>query len=174
MSSRIQAILMLAISIGICGAFLLGVASRPSIFYHVSTPLNYNSTIDFPKENLKVSLDTRNRGYLAAEVRLVVSYYNLTLEKPEDLEISKIGDASIVRVSLISAPGREDYESFEVEFSPNVKADYAVIIFFIEADSGADLQYRFGNSLAVFNPERPTAILLKNLGDGTFMRVRSR
>ena len=164
---------MLAISIGICGAFLLGVALRPSINYHVSTPLNYNSTIDFSKENLKVSLDTRNRGYLAADVRLVVSYYNLTLEKPEEL-VFKVGDASIVRFSLISTPGRENYDSFEVDFSPNVKADYAVIIFFIEADTGADLPYRFGNSLAVLNPERPTAILLKNLGDGIFMRVRSR
>ena len=171
--SRIQAAAMLLVSLAINLAFLYGVVARPVISYHLSTPLDYNETIDFEAEVLPVELWVRNKGLSPARVRLVVRFYNMSPVGAEGWSLSEEGGVSEMRLPW-RAPAHQAEESFAVTFDSRGNATYALLIFYIEVDRGAGPLDRFHNSFITYRPERPTALLLRHVSDMTFMRVRRR
>ncbi len=170
--SRIQAAAMLLVSLAVNLAFLYGVVARPVISYHLSTPLDYNGTIDFEAEALPVELRVRNKGLSPARVRLVVRFYNMSPVGVEDWSLSEEGGVSEMRLPW-RAPHQAE-ESFAVTFDSRGNATYALLIFYIEVDRGARPLDRFHNSFITYRPERPTAILLRHISDTKFMRVKRR
>lgn len=173
-SSRIQAASMLMIAVTINLAFLYGVVARPTISYHLSTPLDYNGTIDFDGEDLRVELRARNRGLSSAQVWLVVRYYNMTPTSTGGLRGGEDDGPPEVRIPWRAPARQTDYATFEVTFDSARNATYLVLIFYVETDNRGDPATRFHNSFAVYRPERPTALLLKHTGNMKFTRVRRR
>lgn len=172
--SKIQAVGMLFISIAINLAFLYGIFTKPVIPYHLSTPVDYNGTIDLSTENLRVDLNLRNRGLSPARVTLVVRFYNMSLQETESLSVEEEEAFSRLRVPWSVSARQSEYEAFEVSFDSVANATYLVLIYSVEPDWKVASTSRFYNSFAVYEPERPTALLLKHVGDTKYMRVRSR
>ncbi|RLI08134.1 hypothetical protein DRO42_06875 [Candidatus Bathyarchaeota archaeon] len=172
--SRIQAAAMLLVSLAINLVFLYGVVARPVISYHLSTPLDYNGTIDFEAEALPVELRVRNKGLSPARVRLVVRFYNMSPVGAEGWSLSEEGGVSEARLPWRAPARQSEPESFAVTFDSRGNATYALLIFYIEVDRGARPLDRFHNSFITYRPERPTAILLRHISDTKFMRVKRR
>lgn len=166
-----EAVTMLLIAVAINLAFFYGMATRPVIFYHLSTSIGYNETIDFSSKDLRVDFIVDNGGASSARLWLIVAYYNMSLTSHEGLSVQE-NEASVLRLPL-SAQAHQS-SNLSATFNTEKEADYMILILSVEGNSEADPLTRFFNSFAIINPERPTAILLKNLGDGIFMRVRSR
>lgn len=173
-SSRTQAVGMLVISIAINLAFLYGIVARPVISYHLSTPLDYNETIDFSTENLRVEFKLRNKGFSPARLRLAVRFYNMSLHNTESFIVEDEGEFSVLRLPWDVSAHQSEYESFEVAFDSAANATYLVLFYSVEGDWKLEPTTRFHNSFAIYKPERPTALLLKHVSDMRYMRVRSR
>lgn len=173
-SSKIQAVGMLVISIAINLAFLIGIFTRPVISYHLSTPVGYNSTIDFSTEELRVGLHLRNMGLSPARVGLVARFYNMSFLETGSLSVEEYEAFSLLRLPWSVSAQQSEYDTFEVAFDSVENSSYLVLIYSIEADRKVRPISRFYNSFAIFKPERPTALLLKNIGDGKYMRVKKR
>lgn len=164
------ALVILAASIN--AIFLYGIISRPVIYYTLYTPLNYNEIIDFSAENLNVEVKISNRGLSKAAIWLVIRFYNATLEEPPTKEY-KDGEGRIL-LPIILKPSNEMYESIWMKFSVEGDPSYVLILISVEANREIDQIYSFNNSFMLSNPQRPTAILLKRVSDGKYMRVTSR
>ena len=173
-SSKIQAIGMLVVSIAINLAFLIGIFTRPVISYHLSTPVDYNGTIDFGTENLPVELNLRNTGLSPARVRLIVRFYNMSLYRAESFSVEEKEAYSVLRIPWSMSAHQSEYDILEVVFDSAANATYLVLVYSIEGDWKGGLTNRFYNSFAIYKPERPTALLLKHVSDMMYLRVRSR
>jgi len=164
---------MLMAAVVINAAFFYGIAARPYISYHLYTPLDYDKTIDFSNNTLKVSLRLSNTGRSDAHVWLVVQYYNMSLIGPEVLSESEIDGGLQVQIPWDLLPRRQDDDAFNLTFTTAGNATYLTLIFSIEENLEAPFMARFHGSFAYYNPERPTALLLKHKGDLMFMRVKN-
>jgi hypothetical protein len=165
---------MLAISIGINLALLYGLITRPMISYHISTPIDYNKTVDFNMESLQVELKIRNKGYSPARVRLVTFYYNMSLQEDRVFNIEEAEGFSVTSVPWDVFPNQSEYDTFEIKFDSEENSSYLALIFSVEGELKAKLATRFHNSFSIFKGERPTALLLKHIGDREYMRVKRR
>jgi hypothetical protein len=165
---------MLTVMVVINALFFYGVATRPYISYHLYTNLDYDETIDFSNNTLMISLRMSNTGHSQAHVWLIVQYYNISLVDSEELSKKEIEGGSQVQIPWVLPPLQQDEDVFNLTFTTTGNATYITLIFSIEGDLEAPITARFHGSFAYFNPERPTAILLKNLGDRRFMRLSGR
>ncbi|MGQ9680314.1 MAG: hypothetical protein ACUVV4_06060 [Candidatus Bathyarchaeia archaeon] len=172
--TRFEASLMLIASLVIIGAFIYGFISRPIVFYHIYTPLKYNETIDSRKYDLEVTLQTRNIGLSKTFIWLIVDFYNLTITDPEGIVVLKIEEVSRILIPWSSSPNNIGYDPFKIEFSFSRNSSYSLILFYIYGNGETDLSTRFHNSFAVYVPERPTALIFKNIDGFTFMRLQRR
>lgn len=170
--SKFEASLMLSISLIIVGAFIYGFMSRPTVFYHVYTYIKYNETIDSRRDNLKITLQTRNSGASKTYLWLVIDFYNLSLIDPRGIEVLEKNGASRIFIPWLSQPNNTGYEPYDLEFSFLNNSSYSLILFYIYENNQYDFLSRFHNSFAVYIPERPTALIFKNVDGFTFMRLQ--
>jgi hypothetical protein len=70
-------------------------------------------------------------------------------------------------------PSTHDLQRITIS-SSSKEANYLVLIFYVDAQKGWNPFYRFLDSFTIFNPKRPTALLLKQISENEFMRVTSR
>lgn len=172
--SKIEAALLLCIAITINLVFFYGLITRPIIRYHLSTPLDYDSEIDFNSEELLVDLEATNEGFSPARVAMVVRMYNMSLTGPEWIEASVEGDLSELRIPLDEPIRQSGEESFKIILNVDGNATYLVLIFSIESQPQGDPIVEFHDSFALYKPEKPTALLLRHVDGRRFMRVTSR
>ena len=172
--SKIEAALLISAALAINIGFFYGLATKPVIEYNISTPLDYNGTVDFDSEELHVTLETRNRGSSPARITLAVRLYNCTLTGTVGLE-THLGDG----FTEYSIPSTEPIRKSEgrehtIALEPEVNVTHAVLIFLIRVQQRLDPVTGFYDSFTRVKPERPTALLLKHIDGERFMRVRSR
>lgn len=172
--SKIEAALLISAALAINIGFFYGLATKPVIEYNISTPLDYNGTVDFDSEELYVSLEIRNRGSSPARITLAVRLYNCTLMGPGGLE-TYLGDG----FTEISIPSTEPIRRSEdrehtITIEPEGNVTHALLIFLIRVQPRLDPMTGFYESFTTVKPERPTALLLKHIDGEKFMRVRSR
>lgn len=173
-NSKIEAAFLLSVGLAITVTFLYGLITKPIITYHISTTLNYNETIDFESEILLVNLEAMNKGLSPARVALVVRLYNMSLEAQERIETSEGSEFSEHRISLYSPIRRAGHANYTIKLTTLGNATHLVLIFYVEPPPRWDPIRGFYNSFAVYNPRRPTALLLKHIDGMKFMRVRKR
>jgi len=172
--SKAEAALLLSIAVAINFTFIYGMATKPVIAYHVTTPLDYNGTIDFDSEYLYVNLEARNVGLSPAGVDLVVKLYNFTLVGSKGSESTKGEGPTELRVALDEPIRPSGQENYNIALDSVGDTTYLVLIFSIESKPRLDPITGFHDSFAIFKPERPTALLLKNIDGNMYMRVRRR
>ena len=172
--SRAEARLLFIVTIGINLCIVYGFLIRPVIAYHISTPLEYNGTVDFSAEDLEVSLETTNTGLSPAWVELTVRLYNISLTGPRDYEVSERERFSELRIRLDEPipPSGQDVRT--ITFTTVADADYMVLIFYTDPQPRYDPITGFFDSFALYQPERPTALLLRQVRADEYMRVTSR
>lgn len=170
--TKLEISLMLFTSLIIIGAFIYGFVSRPIVLYHIYTLVNYNETIDSRIDNLKITLQTRNNGRSKTFLWLVVDFYNLTLIEPKEVEVLEGNGVSRVFISWLSQPNNIGYEPYSLEFSFLENSSYSLILFYVYENNQCDFSTRFHNSFAICTPERPTALIFKNVDGFTFMRLQ--
>lgn len=172
--SKPEALLLIAVALAINASFLYGLLTRPVIAYHISTPLNYNATIDFDSDVLTVDLEVDNEGLSPARLVFVARIYNMSFTGPEGIEIRRGEIFSEAVIPIEDAVHKEGHEAFTVELRGMPGTSHQVLIFSVEGKPRPDPVTGFHDSFAIFEPVRPTALLLKQVGDGSYMRVRSR
>ena len=163
---------ILAVAVNLC--IIYGFLTRPVIAYHISTPLEYNGTIDFNAGDLEVSLETTNRGLSPALVELTARLYNISLTGPPDAEVSVHDRFSEHQIKLATpiAPSGHDVKTITITTVED--ADYMVLIFYVDPQPRYDPITGFFDSFATYTPKRPTALLLKQVEANEYMRVTSR
>lgn len=172
--SRIEAALLLTVAFALNLGFFYGLTTKPVIAYNLSTPLDYNGTINFDSEVLYVTLETSNRGSSPARITLVAWSYNCTLKGPEGAQISVEEDFTEYRIPLDEPIRRLEDGEYTLTLEPDGNATYLLFIFAVQAQPRQDPVTGFYNSFSTFKPVRPTALLLKYVDGAKFMRVRSR
>ncbi len=172
--SKVETVMLVSMAVAINLTFFYGFATKPIIEYHLSTPLDYNRTIDFDLEYLLVNLEASNTGLSPSRVELVVNLYNATLVEFEGFE-EKIGEGIYkVGITLDDPIRPSECTNYNVTMRPVGNATYLVLIFSVKVRPQYDPITGFYNSFATFKPERPTALLLRHIDGNSFMRVRRR
>lgn len=173
-SRRTEAYILLVLAIAINALIVYGFITRPIVAYHLSTPLEYNGTIDLSSEDLTVVLEARNLGGAPARLDFAVRIYNMTPTGPEGLEASPYNDFTLIRIPLegqIKASGEAEKT---ITLSNDGDADYLVLVFALETRRSLNPVAGFFGSFEVQQPERPTALLLKRIEPGVYKRVTQR
>ncbi|MDP6458519.1 MAG: hypothetical protein QGF78_04250 [Candidatus Bathyarchaeota archaeon] len=171
---KTEAYILMALAIVINVLIVYGFITRPVVAYHLSTPLEYNGTIDLSSEDLTVVLKARNLGGTPARIFYSVRLYNMTLTSPRALEVSPFNDFTLIRVPLefpLKASGRDESV---ITINRKGDPDYLVLIFSLETYRHLNPVTGFFDSFKVQQPERPTALLLKRLEPGVYKRVTNR
>ena len=173
-SRKTEAYVLLALAIAVNALIVYGFVTRPVVAYHLSTPLEYNGTIDMRSEDLTVVLEARNLGGTPARLDYRVRIYNMSLTGPGDLEVSLYDDFSLIEIPLegpIKASGEaEKVITLTKEGDP----DYLVLVFSLETSRSLNPVTGFYGSFEVQQPERPTALLLRRIKPGVYKRVTRR
>ena len=173
-SRRTEAYILLVLAIAINALIVYGFVTRPVVAYHLSTPLEYNGTIDLSSEDLTVVLEARNLGGAPARLDFAVRIYNMTPTGPEGLEASPYDDFMLIRIPLegpIKASGEAEKT---ITLTNDGDADYLVLVFALETRRSLNPVAGFFGSFEVQQPERPTALLLKRIEPGVYKRVTQR
>jgi hypothetical protein len=173
-SRRTEAIILLVLAIAVNALIVYGFVTRPVVAYHISTPLEYNGTIDLSSQDLTVVLEAENRGRAPARLDFAVRIYNMTLTGPEGLEVVSYNDFTEIGVPLeepIRASG--DAEK-TITLTNEGDDDYLVLIFSLETRRSLNPFTGFFGSFEIQDPERPTALLLKRIEPGVYKRVTQR
>jgi hypothetical protein len=171
---RTEAYILLVLAIAINTLLLYGFVSKPIVAYHLTTPLEYNETIDLGSGDLTVSVVARNQGGSPARLDFSVRVYNMTLTGPGGLEVSPKEGFTLIKIPLegpIPASGEEEKT---ITLTNVGDADYLVLVFSLEARMSLNTVEGFFTSFEVHEPERPTALLLKRVESGIYMRVTQR
>ena len=173
--SRItEAYLLLILAFAVNALIVYGFVVRPVIAYHLSTPLEYNGTIDLSSEDLTVFLEAENLGGAPDRLDFAVRIYNMTLIGPESLEVINYDDFSLISVPLeepIKASGEVEKT---ITLTNEGDDDYLVLIFSLETRRSLNPFTGFFGSFEIQDPERPTALLLKRIEPGVYKRVTQR
>ena len=172
--SKAEARLLFIVTVAINLCIIYGFITRPVIAYHISTPLEYNGTIDFNAGDLEVSLETTNGGLSPARVELTARLYNISLTGPPDAEVSAHDQFSELQIKLDTPipPSGNDVRTITITTAEDT--DYMVLIFYAAPQPRYDPIAGFFDSFATYTPERPTALLLRQVGTNEYMRVTSR
>jgi hypothetical protein len=173
-SRRTETYVLLILAIAVNTLIVYGFVTRPNVAYHLSTPLEYNGTIDLSSEELTVVLEARNLGGAPARLDYAVKIYNMTLTGPGGLEVIPRDDFTLIRVPLegpIKASG--DAEK-TIKLTNDGDADYLVLVFSLETRRSLNPIAGFFDSFKIQQPERPTALLLKRIETGVYKRVTQR
>jgi hypothetical protein len=173
-SRRTEAYILLVLAIAINALIVYGFVTRPVVAYHLSTPLEYNGTIDLSAKDLTVVLEARNLGGAPARLDFGVRIYNMTLTGPEDLDVTPYDDYTLITIPLegpIKASG-EDEKTITLTYDGD--ADYLVLVFSLGTRRSVNPVAGFFGSFEIQQPERPTALLLKRIEPGVYKRVTQR
>ena len=172
--SKAEARLLFIVALAVNLCIIYGFLTRPVIAYHISTPLEYNGTIDFNAGDLEVSLETTNRGLSPALIELTARLYNISLTGPPDVEVSVLDRFSELQIKLDAPIAPSGHDVRTITITTVEDADYMVLIFYVDPQPRYDPITGFFDSFAAYTPERPTALLLKQVGVKEYMRVTSR
>ena len=171
---RTEAWVLLTLAVAVNALLVYGFVSRPIIAYHLTTPLGYNETIDLGSGDLQIGLEARNRGGSPARLDFSVRIYNMTLTGPGGLEVSPNDDFTLINIPLegpIRASGEEEKT---ITLTNDRDADYLVLIFSLDPHLRPNPVEGFFGSFEVYEPERPTALLLRRVEPGVYKRVTQR
>ena len=171
---RMEAYILLALAIAVNALILYGFVTKPVVSYNLSTPLEYNGTIDLGSEDLTVVLKARNLGGAPSRLDFAVRIYNMTLTSPDSLETSMYNSYTLITVPLegpIPASGRDEKT---ITVTNDGDADYLVLVFSLRTRRSLNPVAGFFSSFEVQQPERPTALLLKRVEPGVYKRVTQR
>ena len=172
--SKAEARLLFIVTVTINLIILYGFLTRPVIAYNISTPLDYNGTIDFNVGELEVSLETTNRGLSPALVELTARLYNISLTGPPDAKVSVLDRFSELQIKLDTPITPSGHDVRTITITTVEDADYMVLIFHADPQPHYNPITGFFDSFATYTPERPTALLLVQVGANEYMRVTSR
>ncbi len=142
--------------------------------YNLSTPLEYNGTIDLSSEYITVALEARNLGGAPSRLDFTVRIYNMTLMGPGDLETTRYEEFTLIRIPLegpIEASGEAEKT---ITLTNDGDADYLVLVFALETRRSLNPVTGFFSSFEIQRPVRPTALLLKRIEPGVYKRVTRR
>lgn len=173
-NSRAEVVLLLSAAAAINLLFFYGLVTRPVVEYNLSTPLGYNETVDFESGDLLVSLIARNKGFSLARVAFVVRLYNMSLTAPEAIESAAENGFVELYIPLEKPIKQSENYTYPIMIEPSREATYLVLIVSVESRPRWDPLTGFYDSFAIFEPKRPTALLLRHVEGDRFMRVRSR
>jgi hypothetical protein len=173
-SRRTEAYILLALAIAINALIVYGFVTRPVVAYHLSTPLEYNGTIDLSSEDLTVVLEARNLGGAPARLDFAVRIYNMTLTGPGDLEASPYADFTLIEIPLEGLIKASEEDEKTITLTNDRDADYLVLVFSLETRRSLNPVVGFFGSFEIQQPERPTALLLKRIEPGVYKRVTQR
>jgi hypothetical protein len=173
-SRRTETYLLLALAIAVNSLIIYGFVTKPVVAYHLSTPLDYNGTIDLGSEDLTVVLEARNLGGAPARLDFSVRIYNMTLTGPEGAQASPYDDFTLIRVPLEGTIQASGGNEKTITLTNDGDADYLVLIFSLETRQSLNPFTGFFGSFEVQQPERPTALLLKRVEYGVYKRVTQR
>ncbi len=171
---KVEATILLCIAISINILLIVGFISRPIISYNLSTPLDYNKTIDLESINLQIDLLASNKGGSPARINFLVRIYNITVKEPIDLEVSSTDQFSTIRIPIEHPLLKQENELKTIKITNDGDRDYLVLIFSIEPRLTMNPLESFFSSFEVHKPERPTALLLKQIEPGIYKRVTQR
>jgi len=172
--SKREAWLFLFLAATVNILIVYGFIARPVISFHLTTPLEYNGTLDMGTEDLVVGLEATNLGRGPARVTFYVSLYNMSLTGPEGLEITEYEAATVVQVPVNEVVSPSDTVDRTITLTTEGDATHLVFIFSVNPKRSGDPLSGFFNSFAIYEPVRPTALLLKHLESGEYQRVTSR
>jgi hypothetical protein len=173
-SRRPEAYILLVLAIAINALIVYGFVTRPIVAYHLSTPLEYNGTIDLSAEDLTVVLEARNLGGAPARLDFAVRIYNMTLTGPGDLESIHYEAFTLIRIPLEGSIKASGEAEKTITLTNDGDADYLVLVFALETRRSLNPVTGFFGSFEVQKPERPTALLLKRIEPGVYKRVTQR
>lgn len=172
--SRKEALLLLVLAVTVNLLIVYGFLVRPVNSYHLTTPLEYNGTFDMVAEDLVVGLEATNLGRAPAKVDFFVRLYNMSLARPEGLEVTEYEAVTLVRVPVDEAITPSSTVERTITLTTEGDATHLVLIFMVSPKRSGNPVSGFYNSFAVYEPVRPTALLLKLLESGEYQRVTSR
>ena len=173
-NSKVEVALLLSVAAAINLFFFYGLVTRPVVEYNLSTPLGYNETVDFESGDLLVNLETANKGFSPARVAFVVRLYNMSLTGPEEVESAVENGFVELYIPLEKTIKQSGNYTYPIMVKSSREATYLVLILSVESRPRWDPLTGFYDSFAIFEPKRPTALLLRHVGGERFMRVRSR
>ena len=172
--SKSEAYILTAIAFAINLALLFGFMTSPVIEYHLSTDIDYDETIDLSLGGLDVNLEMTNTGLSPGKVGLTIWLYNMSVVSPEDLDETVYEGYTELKVNLHEPINPSEKEMFTITVGPHEDSTYLILAFSVSPYPVRDPLSGFSTSFSQYNPERPTAVLLRHLGDMRYMRVSSR
>ena len=172
--SRVEAALLLTAAVAVNLVFFYGYFANPVIAYSLSTPLDYNGTMNFAASDLAVTMTVTNRGSSPARVALTVRLFNLSLTGPGGVEASIEEGFTEIRMTFDEPIRSTEADSFSITIKPSGESTHLVLIFSAMPQSTQNPVTSFYDSFAEYKPERPTALLLKRIEGGEYKRVRKR
>ena len=172
--SKSEAFTLAAIALTLNLALLYGFMTKPVIEYHLSTDVDYNETIDLSLGNLNINLEMTNTGLSPGKVGLTIWLYNMSAVSPEDVDETHFEGYTELKAKIHEPVDPSQHEVFTITVSPLEDSDYLILAFSVSSYPVRDPVSGFYTSFSQYNPERPTAVLLRHLGDMRYMRVSSR
>jgi len=173
-SRRTEAYILLILAVAVNALIVYGFVTRPIVAFHLSTPLEYNGTIDLSQGDLSVNLEARNLGGAPARIDFAVRIYNMTLTSPGDMESIQYEAFTLIRIPLEGVIEASGMAEKAIMLTNEGDADYLVLIFSLETRRSLNPVTGFFGSFEVQQPERPTALLLKRIEPGVYKRVTQR
>ena len=170
-SNKTISILLVVTSIAVIGLFLYGYAIRPELTYKLSTIIDYNETYDFSSGELPIVLYLKNIGKRPVDVRIVVRLYNSSLN---DYNMVDKGIFYQTEIELDSSIKAGETENKTIYYSPEPDHEYIAMLFYLEPIRDFNPVSSFDESFVGFTQDRPTALLMKHVNEGIYMRVKSR
>ena len=172
--SRQESLLFMLIAIVINLLILYGFVTRPVVAYYLSTPLDYNETIDFSTQDILIELTAENKGLAPANIELTLMMYNSSIIYPEGLQSPADSGVHMVKLSLDEPIRQSSNETHILSLEPLGKPPYVVFVFTIDTIHRSDPFTGFYESFMISKPERPTALLLKRVEGEAYMRTRKK
>ena len=172
--SKSEAFTLAAVALTLNLALLYGFMTKPVIEYHLSTDVDYNETIDLSLGNLDVNLEMTNTGLSPGKVGLTIWLYNMSAVSPEDVDETHFEGYTELKANLKEPIGPSEKDVFTITVGPHEDSDYLILAFSVSPYPVRDPVGGFYTSFSQYHPERPTAVLLRHLGDMRYMRVSSR
>ncbi|MGD2142299.1 MAG: hypothetical protein PVH79_02320 [Candidatus Bathyarchaeota archaeon] len=166
--------ILLVIALTINALIIYGFFSKPVLKYSISTPLEYNATVNLAEGDLVVTLNVYNIGGSPAEFNFIVRLYNASLTDPQNAEVSVFEEATIVRIPQVGSVPSSGKTSKTIAINAESEASHLILIYSLEAHRNLNPLKGFYNSFVVYESERPTALLLKRMGDLVYKRVTQR
>jgi hypothetical protein len=103
-----------------------------------------------------------------------IRLYNMSVMDKNGYNLHIDEDFSELTIPVRSNIKNEEVEVKELSFNASKEADYGLIIYYLDNIPFRDPVTGFYESFGIHSPKKPTALLLKNIGDSVFKRVTSR